>query len=163
MLGEMFPGQDPQRHVKTRRIGSNAARFPAYAILRSPGSFHDRGLGRTKRPGMLKAICEWMLSFTRRIHQRDSVRNDHFSGEAITTSKATRQAPLSFLINSPFVVRCYDERGAYNWTAAAVFLTHEFILRCSFPLSPLFTAGCQYQGSQPAMRRIGVETRVPHL
>jgi len=28
-------------------------------------------------------------------------------------------------------------------------------------LSPLFTAGCQHQASQPAMRRIGVEARVP--
>lgn len=70
MLGEMFPGQDPQRHVTTRRIGSNAARFPADAILRSLGSFHDRGLGRMKRPRILKAIWEWMLSFTRRIKQR---------------------------------------------------------------------------------------------
>ena len=70
MLGEMFPGQDPQRHVTTRRIDSNAARFPAGAILRSLGSFRDPGLGRTKLPGMIKAICEWMLSFTRRIKQR---------------------------------------------------------------------------------------------
>jgi len=30
-------------------------------------------------------------------------------------------------------------------------------------LSSRFTAGCQHQASQPAMRRIGVEAWVPHL
>ena len=31
------------------------------------------------------------------------------------------------------------------------------------PLLPLFTAGCNHHASQPAVRRIGVEARVPHL
>jgi hypothetical protein len=72
MLAEMFPGQDPQRHVTSLRIGSNAALFPAGAILRSLGSFREPDLGRTKLAEMIKAICEWMLSFSRRIKQPSS-------------------------------------------------------------------------------------------